>query len=76
MFEFEIAIPSLERQREVLSVVTSTKQLMLLLDAGVNSAVNVDEVLKLQKIKEKVEHVFEGLLPLLLSGQATSRQLA
>lgn len=76
LFEFEIAIPSLEQQKEVLSVVTSTKQLMLLLDAGVNSAVDVDEVLKLQKIKEKVEHVFEGLLPLLLSGRTASRPSA
>ena len=76
LFEFEIAIPSLEQQKEALRVVTSTKQLMLLLDAGVNSAVDVDEVLKLQKIKEKVERVFEGLLPLLLSGQTTSRPSA
>ena len=73
LFEFEIAVPSLKQQKEVLSVVTSTKQLMLLLDAGVNSAVDVEEVLKLQTIKEKVEHVFEGLLPLLLSGQTTNR---
>ncbi len=69
LFEFEIAIPPLEKQKEVLRVATSTKQLMLLLDAAANSAVDVENVLKLQNIKQKVERVFDGLLPLLLSGQ-------
>jgi type I restriction enzyme S subunit len=69
LFEFEIAIPSIEKQHEVLKVITSTKQLMLLLEAAANSAVDVDQVLNLQNIRGKVEHVFGGLLPLLLSGQ-------
>ena len=69
LFEFEIAIPSIEKQKEVLKVITSTKQLMLILDAATNSAVDVEEVLKLQNIRGKVERVFKDLLPLLLSGQ-------
>ena len=69
MFEFEIAIPSIEKQKEVLKVVVATKQLMLLLDAAANSAVDVQEVLRFQSLRGKVERVFNGLLPLLLSGQ-------
>ncbi len=72
LFEFEIAIPSLEQQKEVLRVVKSTKQLMLLLDVAANSAVDVDEVLKFQNIRKKVKCVFDGLLPLLLSGQTAN----
>ena len=69
LFEFELAIPSLEEQREVLKVVTSTKQLMLLLDAAANSAIEVEKVLKYQNIRGKIERVLRGLLPMLLSGQ-------
>ena len=69
LFEFEIAIPSLEKQKEVLKVITSTKQLMLLLDAAANSAIDVTKVLQFQNIKAKVERVLKGLVPLLLSDQ-------
>ena len=69
LFEFEISIPSIAKQKEVLRIIASTKQLLLLLDAAVNSAVDIDEVLRLQKIRAKVERVFDGLLPLLFSGQ-------
>ena len=69
LFEFEVAVPSIEKQKRALKVIMSTKQLMLLLDAAVNSAVDVAEVLRLQTIRKKVERVFGGLLPLLLSGQ-------
>lgn len=37
-----------------------------------NSAVDVDEVLKFQNIRKKVKCVFDGLLPLLLSGQTAN----
>lgn len=72
LFEFEIAIPSLGKQKEVLNVITSTKQLMLLLEAAANSAMDVEKVLKFQNIKEKVQRVSKGLLPLLLSGKIRS----
>lgn len=72
LFEFEIAIPSIEKQKEVLKVIMSTKQLMLFLDAASHSAVNVEEVRNLQNVRGKLERVFKGLLPLLLSGQVIS----
>ena len=72
LFEFEIAIPSLEHQKEVLRVVTSTKQLMLLLDVAVTSALDVRKILKLQNARMKLERVFDGLLPLLLSGKSAN----
>ena len=72
LFEFEIAIPPLEQQKEVLRVITSTKQLMLLLDVAAISALDVEEILKLQNIKMRVKRVFDGLLPLLLSGKSAN----
>ena len=72
LFEFEIAIPPLEQQKEVLRVVTSTKQLMLLLDVAAISALDAEEILKLQNIKMRIEHVFDDLLPLLLSGKSAN----
>ena len=75
LFEFEIAIPSLEHQKEVLRVVTSTKQLMLLLDAAAISALDVRKILKLQNARMKLDRVFDGLLPLLLSGKSANRPI-
>ena len=72
LFEFEIAIPPLEKQKEVLRVVTSTKQLMLFLEAAAISALDTNQILKFQNMRTKLSRVFDGLLPLLFSGKSAS----
>lgn len=69
LFEFELAIPSMEKQQEILRTISSAKQLALCLDATSHSAIDVGEVLKLQKMRDRVEHFYSMLLPLLLSGR-------
>ena len=72
LFEFEFAVPPLKKQKEVLRVVTSIKQLILLLDVAAISALDANEILKVQNMRMKLARVFDSLLPLLLSGKSAN----
>lgn len=69
LFEFEIAVPSLQLQAEILRTISSAKQLMLCLDASAHSAIDVEEVLKLQTLRDRIDDFFLTLLPVVLSGR-------
>lgn len=69
LFEFEMAVPSLDKQKEILRTISSAKQLALCLDATSHSAIEVAEVLKLQTLRDRIDHFYSKLLPLILSGR-------
>jgi len=69
LFEFQMAVPPLEQQKEILRTISSAKQLALCLDATSHSAIEVSEVLKLQTLKERIDHFYTALLPIILSGR-------
>lgn len=69
LFEFEMAVPPIDRQKEILRTISSAKQLALCLDATSHSAIEVGDVLKLQKLRDRIDHFYTMLLPILLSGR-------
>lgn len=69
LFEFRMAVPPLDQQREILNVISSANQLALCLDASSHSSVDIEAVLRLQNLRKRVETFNETLLPLLLSGR-------
>lgn len=69
LFEFQMAVPSVEQQKEILRTISSAKQLALCLDATSHSAIEVTDVLKLQKLRDRIDHFYTALLPIILSGR-------
>jgi type I restriction enzyme S subunit len=69
LFEFEIAVPPIEKQREVLRIISAAKQLALCLDATSHSAIEVEEVLQLQTLRDRVNVFYSTLLPVIFSGR-------
>lgn len=66
LFEFEMAVPSLEQQKEMLRTISAAKQLALCLDATSHSAIEVMEVLKLQNLRDRIDSFYSALLPIIL----------
>ena len=69
LFEFELAVPPLAQQREILRTISSAKQLALCLDATSHSSIEVRDVLKLQTLRDRIDHFYSALLPIVLSGR-------
>lgn len=69
LFEFQMAVPSVEQQKEILRTISAAKQLALCLDATSHSAIEVTDVLKLQKLRDRIDHFYSALLPIILSGR-------
>lgn len=69
LFEFELAVPPIERQAVILRTISAAKQLALCLDATSHSAVDIDRVLKLQNLKSRIDKFYSSLLPVILSGR-------
>lgn len=69
LFEFQMAVPSIEQQKEILRTISAAKQLALCLDATSHSAIEVTDVLKLQKLRDRIDHFYSALLPIILSGR-------
>lgn len=69
LFEFEIAVPSLEEQDAILSVI-STLQYVCLLGAPLEqSATTVEEMISMQEQNRRLRSIRDALLPMLLSGE-------
>nr|WP_314899662.1 restriction endonuclease subunit S [uncultured Deefgea sp.] len=69
LFEFEMAVPPIEQQKKILRTISSAKQLALCLDATSHSAIEVADVLKLQNLRDRIDHFYTALLPVILSGR-------
>jgi hypothetical protein len=69
LFEFEMAVPPLDQQKKILRTISSAKQLALCLDATSHSAIEVADVLKLQNLRDRIDHFYTALLPVILSGR-------
>lgn len=75
LFEFEMAVPPLDKQREILRIISAAKQLSLCLDATSHSAIEVAEVLKLQTLRDRVNGFYSTLLPVIFSGRLIGEQI-
>ena len=71
LFEFKISIPPIEHQRKILRTISSAKQLALCLEATSHSVIDIDDVLKLQALKDRIDKFYSSLLPVILSGRLT-----
>ena len=69
LFEFEISVPSLPHQKKILRTISAAKQLALCLDATSHSAIDIDNVLKLQNLRDRIDKFYSSLLPVILSGR-------
>jgi hypothetical protein len=74
LFEFEMAVPEIEQQKNILRTISAAKQLALCLDASSHSAIDVAEVLKLQTLRGRIDNFYSTLLPVLLTGRLSSAQ--
>lgn len=70
LFEFKMAVPPIDVQKEILKSITAAKQVALCLDATTHSALQVDDVLRIQSLRERVDEFFRAFLPIALSGKS------
>lgn len=75
LFEFDMAVPPLEKQREILRIISAAKQLALCLDATSHSAIEVEEVLHLQTLRDRVNGFYSTLLPVIFSGRLIGEKI-
>lgn len=75
LFEFEMAVPPLDKQRDILRIISAAKQLALCLDATSHSAIEVAEVLQLQTLRDRVNGFYSTLLPVIFSGRLIGEQI-
>ena len=67
--EFELSIPNLETQDEILNILKSVKLLSLVGVPSEQSALSSEEVLTIQNQNSKLKKLHDDMVPLLLSGQ-------
>jgi restriction endonuclease S subunit len=70
LFEFKMAVPPIDVQKEILRSITAAKQVALCLDATTHSALQVEDVLRIQSLRERVDEFFRAFLPIALSGKS------
>jgi restriction endonuclease S subunit len=69
LFEFEIADPSLEEQRAILSVISALQYVSLLGLPLEQSVTTPKEMNSMQEQNRRLRSIRDAILPLLLSGQ-------
>jgi restriction endonuclease S subunit len=72
LFEFEVAVPSLDVQDKILAVLKGVKLLSLIGLPLEQSVVDSQEVLLIQEQNARLKKIHDELLPLLLSGELTA----
>ena len=68
LFEFEIAIPSLEEQDAILSVISALQYVSLLGLPLEQSATTAEEMIRMQAQNRRLSSIRDAILPMLLSG--------
>lgn len=69
LFEFEIAVPPLEEQRAILSVISALQYVSLLGLPLEQSVTTPKEMLSMQEQNRRLRSIRDAILPLLLSGE-------
>jgi type I restriction enzyme S subunit len=69
LFEFEIAVPTLEEQDAILSVISALQYVSLLGIPLEQSVTRAEEMIKMQEQNRRLRKIREAILPMLLSGQ-------
>jgi hypothetical protein len=69
LFEFEIAVPPLEEQRAILSVISALQYVSLLGLPLEQSVTTPEEMIRMQEQNRRLRSIRDAILPLLLSGQ-------
>ena len=68
LFEFEIAVPSLEEQDAILSVISALQYVSLLGLPLEQSATTAEEMIRMQAQNRRLSSIRDTILPMLLSG--------
>lgn len=68
LFEFEIAVPSLEEQDTILSVISALQYVSLLGLPLEQSATSAEEMIRMQEQNRRLSSIRDAILPMLLSG--------
>lgn len=68
LFEFEIAVPSLEEQDAILSVISALQYVSLLGLPLEQSATTAEEMIRMQEQNRRLSSIRDTILPMLLSG--------
>lgn len=68
LFEFEIAIPTLEEQDAILSVISALQYVSLLGLPLEQSATSAEEMIRMQEQNRRLSSIRDAILPMLLSG--------
>jgi type I restriction enzyme S subunit len=69
LFEFEIAVPSLDEQDRILEVIASVQFVSMLSFPLEQSAVSAEKLVTLQRYKSRLADLSNIMIPLLLSGK-------
>lgn len=69
LFEFEIAVPPLEEQRAILSVISALQYVSLLGLPLEQSVTTPKEMISMQEQNRRLRSIRDAILPLLLSGE-------
>lgn len=69
LFEFEIAVPPLEEQKAILSVISALQYVSLLGLPLEQSATTPSEMIRMQEQNRRLRAIRDAILPLLLSGE-------
>lgn len=69
LFEFEIAVPTLEEQDAILSVISALQYVSLLGLPLEQSATTAEEMIRMQEQNRRLSSIRDAILPMLLSGK-------
>jgi restriction endonuclease S subunit len=69
LFEFQIAVPTLEEQDEILKAMAAVQLVIALASSLEQSVLSASEIVNLQKQNRRLREIRNALLPLLISGQ-------
>jgi restriction endonuclease S subunit len=76
LFEFEIAVPSLEEQQAILSVISALQYISLLGLPLEQSMATPEEMIKVQEQNRRFRSIRDAILPLLLSGRLDASKVS
>lgn len=75
LFEFEIAVPSLEEQDAILSIISALQYISLLGVPLEQSVPTVEEMIRMQEQNRRLRSIRDAILPMLLSGELNTSKI-
>jgi len=75
LFEFEIAVPSINEQDQIIDIISALQFVTLLGSPLEQSAVSSDDMIAIQQQNRRLSAISDTILPLLLSGKLDVSQV-